>query len=323
MNPLQNIKDHQDKQAEQALVASRHDEKLQGFVAVAQTMQDSIQSLIKYLDGKTTKTEVVNQLQNLASPEDVAKVVKAVNALDDSVKAQTIDFEPVTAGLARLEKQLADIPKELPSFEQLDELKITNFDDIDFTTLEKVFTDGISTIVKSIKAPIVNVDAPQVNVTTDVKDVVQPLKDLLTAFKGFKVDIPKTDLSGVEKKLEVSNKYLKEISEKRFGGGSGGGHSTPYQDDTGRATYITLVDGKIPVSLTSSADPSAFYVSDIEDGTTAYYGNTNVAGAWMVKKVTDTLVSYATVTNNVAVTTYTDAWTDRAILTFGRIDEAF
>lgn len=323
MNPLQNIKDFQDKQAEQALIASRHDEKLQGFVAVAQTMQDSIQSLIKYLDGKITKTEVVNQLQNLASPEDVAKVVQAVNALDDSVKAQTIDFEPVTAGLAKLEKHLADIPKEQPSFEQIDELKVTNLDEIDFTTLEKAFSDGISTIVKSIKAPVVNVPAPQVNVTTDVKDVVKPLKDLLEAFRGFKVDIPETDMSGVEKKLEVSNKYLKEISEKRFGGGGGGGHSTPYQDDTGKSSYVTLVDGKIPVSLTSGSDPSSFYVYDQEDGTTAYYGSTNVAGAWMVKRITDTLVSYATVTNNVTVTTYTDAWTDRATLTYGRIDEAF
>jgi hypothetical protein len=284
MNPLQNIKDYQDKQAEQALVASRHDEKLQGFVAVAQTMQDSIQSLIKYLDGKTTKTEVINQLENLASPEDIEKVVNAVNALDDSVKAQSIDFEPVTAGLAKLEKHLADIPKELPSFEQIDELKITNLDEIDFTTLEKAFSDGISTIVKSIKTPIVNVDAPQVNVTTDVKDVVKPLKDLLEAFKGFKVEIPETDMSGVEKKLEQSNKYLKEISEKRFGGGSGGGHSTPYQNAEGRATYVELLNNSIPFIT------SALALRKFVDGTDLYIaesapGALQTEEAWRIQKV--------------------------------------
>jgi hypothetical protein len=73
-------------------------------------------------------------------------------------------------------------------------------------------------------------------------------------------------------------------------------------------------------SLATLAD---FSVNDIEDGVTSYFGNTKPDGTWLIKKLTDTSLSYATVTNNGAVTTYSSAWTNRATLTYGRFDEAF
>lgn len=73
-------------------------------------------------------------------------------------------------------------------------------------------------------------------------------------------------------------------------------------------------------SLATLAD---FSVNDIEDGTTSYFGKTKPDGTWLIQSVTDTSVAYATVSNNGAVTTYTDAWDGRATLTYGRFDEAF
>lgn len=277
---------------------------------------------MKFMDGKTTKTEVINQLESISTP-DVDKVVQALSKLDADVLANKIDFKPLTDALKTTNRELSLIPKShAKPVEQREDVKVTNLSEIKLDNSDVV--TAIKGLKLDVKAPIINTEK------TDIEPLRKIMLDLLTAINKQKPvvipeypTIPETDLTKVEKKLDESNKHLKTISEKKFGGGGGGGHSTPYQDDTGKASYVTLVDGKIPVSLISGSDPSSFYVYDIEDGTTAYYGNTNVAGAWMVKKVTDTLVSYATVTNNVAVTTYTDAWTDRATLTYGRIDEAF
>lgn len=64
-------------------------------------------------------------------------------------------------------------------------------------------------------------------------------------------------------------------------------------------------------------------VNDISDGATSYFGKTTSDGQWQIVKVTDTSVSYATVSNNGTVTSYTDAWTAKNTLNYGRFDEAF
>lgn len=66
-----------------------------------------------------------------------------------------------------------------------------------------------------------------------------------------------------------------------------------------------------------------FFTNDILGGAVTYVGKTQIDGAWMIQKVTDTVVSYATVTNNPSVATYSDAWTNKITLTYGRFDEAF
>lgn len=70
-----------------------------------------------------------------------------------------------------------------------------------------------------------------------------------------------------------------------------------------------------------AANESApFNVNDIDD---PYYGFTDELGSWLVKKVEATGVSYASMVNNISVTSYADAWTGRAALTYGRYDQAF
>lgn len=72
-----------------------------------------------------------------------------------------------------------------------------------------------------------------------------------------------------------------------------------------------------------TADSSEFGAYDIDEGATSYFGFTKADGTWLVKKLTSTRLSYATATNNGSVTTYSDAWSNRATLTYGRRDEAF
>jgi len=325
MNQTEILRQERLKKAELEAKDKRHTELVSAVNNQTATTIKAFNAFTKYVDRKITKTEVVNQLKQIGTP-DAMKVMSAVNDMHSTLKKlKNADLTPVAKLLEDLIGEVSQIPKESP--EAVESVEINNLPDFDS------YTTRIEQAVQALDVkPVVNVQAPQVTVKPadvhiekqDFTTLEKALKQVVSAVENIVVPAQiLTDVTGVEKKLDKSNDYLKKISEKSFGGGGSGGHTTPYQDDQARPSYVTLVDGKIPVSLTAGTDPSSFYVYDIEDGTTAYYGNTNVAGAWMVKKVTDTLVSYATVTNNVAVTTYTDAWTDKAILTYGRIDQAF
>lgn len=58
-----------------------------------------------------------------------------------------------------------------------------------------------------------------------------------------------------------------------------------------------------------------------------YVGKEEADGSWYIMKVTDTAgamsMRYASVKNNVSYTNYTNAWTDKATLTYGTYAEAF
>lgn len=66
-----------------------------------------------------------------------------------------------------------------------------------------------------------------------------------------------------------------------------------------------------------------YQVNDLDDGTTVYVGKTKVSGHWVIEKFVEStgVKSYANVSNNGAISGYTDAWTNRATLTYGRFDE--
>lgn len=314
-----------EREAEQAK-ALRHTETLQSLSKLEQSQVQAFSALIRFLDGKTTRTEVVNQLEKIGTP-DVLKVIPAVNDMHSTLKKlKNTDLTPVTKLLSELIKEVSQIPKENPEIPELESVEISNlpdFDDYNDKLIEAIKKIDVKPVV-NLPTPQVKVDAPVVNVEQDFTTLQKSLKDVVSAVKNIVIPEQKElDVTPIVKEQKKSNELLQKIVEKPMGGGGSGGHTTPYQDNAGKPTYVTLVDGKIPVSLTSAGDPSSFYVYDIEESTTSYYGNTNVAGAWMLKKVTDTLVSYATETNNGSVTTYTDAWTNRATLTYGRIDEAF
>jgi hypothetical protein len=66
---------------------------------------------------------------------------------------------------------------------------------------------------------------------------------------------------------------------------------------------------------------------DEADASTTYIGKEDVDGVWLIQKIsvsgTVTTYTFATITNNSGVTSYSSAWTDRASLTYGTYAEAF
>lgn len=85
-------------------------------------------------------------------------------------------------------------------------------------------------------------------------------------------------------------------------------------------------DGTLDVEIFN--DRTVYATSDIDEAsaTVTYIGKMDADGAWMVMKIdssSGTAFTYATELNNATVTSYADAWTARATLTYGTYSEAF
>lgn len=88
---------------------------------------------------------------------------------------------------------------------------------------------------------------------------------------------------------------------------------------------FTEVSGKpaVDVNVVQSAEGGAYQVNNLEDAATLYVGKSKSNGTWLIEKFVEAtgIKSYANLSNNGSVTTYSDAWTNRATLTFNRFDE--
>jgi hypothetical protein len=227
-------KENQDK------LDTQHKERLVQIDGIQRNMVTAIGALIQFLDGKTTKTEVVNQLKSISTP-DVDRVVVAISKLDKDILSNKLDLKPVTDALNGMKRELGLIPKSLPKIpEQKDTLKVSNLAEVklDTTSLEKAVKGLKLNPTIDVKAPIINVDAPNLKPLQDL------LLDVVNAINNKEVPkfpkIPETDLKGVETRIDKSNKLLKEIVDKRTGGGGGASGST-FADATGASKYAAVV----------------------------------------------------------------------------------
>lgn len=83
-----------DEQQEKNLASSQYDAQMAKLSSIEKTFVNSFTVLIKFLDGQTTKTEVVNQLKSVGTP-DALKVVQAVKELDRTTKENKLDRKSV------------------------------------------------------------------------------------------------------------------------------------------------------------------------------------------------------------------------------------
>jgi hypothetical protein len=279
--------------------------------ALKGTVIDAFNALIRFMDGKTTKTEVVNQLKSISTP-DVDKVVQAVSKLDADVLGNKVDTKPIVEALNSLKREITILPAKMPKSEKpVDAVTVTNLDQVTFDTtdLEKAIKDLKLDPKIEVKSPEVNVEAP------DLSPLKTVMLDVLKAIKDQEYpESPTTDLSTLEKEakshtkqLEEANKHLKKIVEKPVGGGGGGGgNGTPYTDETGKPVYVELVDGAVP---TTGARITERY--DYNDSTTIYtafapIGTLDASIGWTITKydLTDTNDASGKVATDVS-------WTNR------------
>jgi len=235
--------------ADNLLADQKHKELLDSSIKTSNTVLSATASLIRYLEGQITKTQVINQLESIGTP-DVFEVVDAVNNLHATLKThKNTDLSQVTQLMTQLLDEAKQIPKEIP------EEKEQQF--IDYSDQFTLLADSIKAVEQVVKeqkliaeAPIVNVPETNVNVEApDLKPLQTSIKDVVTAVN--KIIIPKTDNKEVEKLVIKSNKLLKDILDKPVSsGGGGGGRATPYQDSNSVPAFVVLESqGSIPVSM--------------------------------------------------------------------------
>ena len=318
------VRDFFEEKAKRAEQAKQHELTLARLNDLSNTFESSFGALIKYLRGATTKTELVNQLDTINTP-DVDKVVKAVEGLDETVQANKLDLTELEKTMTDVLEQLKQVPKEHPEApEAVEEMKVTNLSDIDF----KPFVDAISKLELKAETPTVNVDAPIVKVDApDLKPVQKLFSDLLKAVKAIDmpdVKVEATDTTAIEKELKKQTEQLKKLLEKKTsGGGGGGGNGTPYIDSTGKPVNVLLnPDGSIPVSTSDTVtNYSLIQFDDTSSASYEYYAYMDSSANWYIKRLT--LATNLFEFTAPVATSYSAGWTGRAGLSYVSKGAAF
>lgn len=280
--------------------------------------------LIQFLDGKTTKTEVVNQLQSISTP-DVENVVQAISKLDNNILQNKLDISPLVKELQSIKRELSLVPKSHPKqAKQIESIRVNNLKDLilDTSSLEKAVRELKITPEVNVKAPVVNVEQQ------DLKPIQDGLIDVLKAIQNITIpelpEIPKTDTSKIEKRLDKSNEILQELVDKPIGSGGGGGNGTPYVDGTGKPVNVELVSGAVPISgsITVTAKPTdAYSISNTEDtGTYKYFGFEDKDGNWYILRKTIATNIYL---YTAGASDYSTGWTNRASQTYASYATTF
>lgn len=262
------LRAYYDNVANKAQADKQYADRTAQLEALQSTVIKAFNTLIRFMDGKTSKTEVVNQLKSISTP-DVDKVVVALSKLDKDVLDSKLDLNPVLEALSGLKQELAQIPKgHAPQIEQKETVKVSNLDDVKLDTTDLIKAIKALDLKVDVKAPVINTEKVDISPLKDV------MLDLLKAFNKQKIEIPKfpeipkTDLAKVEKKLDESNKHLKEIAGKRFGGGGGGG---------GESTLAFPLYANI---TTDTSTPGIIIETDGVKTLTTTYSSTSITEVW-------------------------------------------
>lgn len=245
------VKNYYKDEAKEKAISTRHDALIKQLSSSEETIANGIGSLLDFMDKKISKTELINQLDTIKTP-DVQKAVAAIEKLNKDVLGIRFDTKPLTDALNSVKREITLIPSKMPvPKEQKDSIKVSNLEEVKLDTSELEKAIKALDLKVDVKAPIVNVEKPDLkplqDILLDVLKAINKQKPVKTVEISNFPEQKATDLSKVEKKLDLSNKHLKTISEKRFGGGGGGGNGSPYVDGTGKIVNVELSSGSIPV----------------------------------------------------------------------------
>lgn len=197
MDSIQRIKQINSQRSADLQTDSKHKELLLSSIQTQETIVKTTQALVNYLSRSVTKTEVVNQLKEIGTP-DALKVVSAVNSLHDTLKShKDVDLTEVTTLMKSLLEETKKIPKSTP--EQPDSFEVKNLGDLNsnFASLEK----AVKGLKLSVEAPVVNVDKP------DLSPIKTSLLDVISAVRALKFPTPELPFEdkGKATKLKLEN----------------------------------------------------------------------------------------------------------------------
>lgn len=317
---LTRLREIKAQQAQDADTKKRHTDLLLDNNKTQETIVKSFSLLVDYLKNNTTKTEVVNQLREINTP-DVRHVVSAVDSLHSTLKKhENTDLTEITKVMQSVLEEAKKIPKELPKTEKQEV--------IDYSAQFKALESTVKAVEQAIKGQKLNVEAPVVNVPEAQVNVEAPdlspikesvdksSKEVVKAVKAIPTPEFKTD--PIEKLLKKTNKLLEELPDLMPSGGGGSGSSWVATNDSGIPVPIQLTaDGKVPVEAGATSTYQSF--NDTTTDTNLVYLGKAVAGsdatdaAWQIKRYNK---SAGTMTFADDITTFTKQWSGRTGYTY-------
>lgn len=235
----------------------KHNDLLEASLQTQEVILKSFSSLVSYLSNSVSKTEVVNQLREIGTP-DAMKVVEAVNSLHETLRThENTDLTEITAVMRSVLDEVSKIPKDHP-----EPVEIPEHEEKDYSEQLKSLEDTVKAVEKAVtaldlnvevKSPVVNV--PQARVDVEAPDLAPIEKGLVEVKKAVqKLIFPDStkEVKEINKKLDKTNKLLYDIWDKPVGGGGGGGSVPSFQDINGMAVQARLEsDGSLPVTIKS------------------------------------------------------------------------
>jgi hypothetical protein len=253
------VKALNEKRAAEQLASNRHVQNLQASQQTQTVIAQSFRALLDFLDNKVSKTEVVNHLEKIGTP-DVIHVVKAIDNLHSTLKThKNTDLSEVTAVLRAVLTETQKIPKELPKNEKQQFVDYTK----QFSSLEQAIK-GVQKVVANQKlvaeAPIVTIpkaEAPQVRVDApDLRPLQTDIKAVVEAVRSIAIPEFKQDYSSLEKLLTKLDKRLKDLPDQmpRTSVSGGGGGIAAYRSLSGNVDQVVIdASGNIPVKVTNTS----------------------------------------------------------------------
>ncbi|MCK9461415.1 MAG: hypothetical protein M0R80_17430 [Proteobacteria bacterium] len=240
---------YEDKDAK-IIAEERHAKTIKSQKIVSDTILGATTSLIRYLEGHTTQTEVINQLESINTPDSLA-VIPHIQALDKTMKGlKNTDLTEVTKVMTSILDEVKNIPKENIEIPEPDK-------QIDYSEQFKALKEAIDAVGDFVKdqkliseAPIVNVPETKINVEApDLKPLQKDIATVVSAINKIVIPEYKTDNKAVEELVKKSNELLKKLIDKPVSRGGGGGGIVSYVNSAGTAIPVTLTEsGEVPTA---------------------------------------------------------------------------
>jgi hypothetical protein len=185
LSRLQAIQDKKAQEAKEQALASKQS---LSNLELQETIVRVAKSIVEFIEGNTTKTVVLNQIQDFATHEDAETFVQSIDNLHDTLKThENTDISPLTEVLKDQLEQIKQLPKEFPK-------TITPDMSERFESLEQT----VKAVEQAIKAQELKVEAPVVNVPQ------------------AKITVPRPEVKIVKETTEVTNEITVQDWRKEY-----------------------------------------------------------------------------------------------------------
>lgn len=248
--------------------------------AVQLAVVQSAKLMLQYLQGATHKATVENfpdPVTSVSTP-DIEKVVEEVRRLNDSVKAQGVDFTPVVAVLNEIQRIASTLPTEYPAFPEFPQsFEVTNLESLQEAL--KIVGDKID---KQKLDPKITVKPTDVKI--DLKPLTKKLDALLEKDFSPNIEFPEQVPLDLLPLLAAVDNVANTVAEQTFPVPN---FTSAFKDSDGAPVSAVIdSDGSVPSSkpiLKKLIDDTT--TTDVTYIGEAALGSATSASVWRIKKI--------------------------------------